>query len=54
VQRPDLSASGKETETAMTIISETHPFVIGVDTHAKKHVLVILNAATGAKLAHGD
>lgn len=54
VQRPELSTSGRETETAMPIISENRPYVIGVDTHAKKHVLVILDTRTGAKLAHND
>lgn len=30
----------------MTIVAHTHPFVVGVDTHARNHVLAIL-AATG-------
>lgn len=29
----------------MSIVSQTHPFVVGVDTHAKKHVYAILTAA---------
>jgi hypothetical protein len=32
----------------MTIVAHRHPFVIGVDTHAKNHALAILTAATGA------
>lgn len=32
----------------MSIVADTHPFVIGVDTHARKHVYTILIAATGA------
>lgn len=31
----------------MTIVADTHPFVVGVDTHARKHVYTILTAATG-------
>lgn len=32
----------------MTIVAHAHPFVIGVDTHARTHALSILVAATGA------
>ena len=32
----------------MTIVAHTHPFIIGVDTHARNHALSILVAATGA------
>ena len=32
----------------MTIVAHAHPFVIGVDTHARNHALSILTAATGA------
>ncbi|GAA2044445.1 IS110 family transposase [Yaniella flava] len=32
----------------MSIVAHTHPFVVGVDTHARKHVYTILTAATGA------
>ena len=32
----------------MTIVAHTHPYVIGVDTHAKNHAYAILSAATGA------
>src|SRR5699024_6447929 len=34
--------------TAMSIVAHTHPFVVGVDTHARNHVYTILTAATGA------
>lgn len=36
----------------MTIVSQHYDHVIGVDTHAKTHTLVILNSA-GARLAEG-
>jgi len=32
----------------MSIVADTHPFVVGVDTHACKHVYSILIANTGA------
>lgn len=32
----------------MSIVAHTHPFVVGVDTHARNHVYTILTAATGA------
>jgi len=35
----------------MTIVAHAHPFVIGVDTHARTHTLAILTAATGAPTA---
>ena len=28
----------------MTIVSHNHPFVVGVDTHARKHVVAVLAA----------
>src|SRR5690625_657675 len=31
----------------MSIVADTHPFVVGVDTHARKHVYTIFFAATG-------
>lgn len=31
----------------MTIVAHSHPFVIGVDTHARTHTLAVLVAATG-------
>ncbi|GAA5226900.1 hypothetical protein GCM10025778_14330 [Paeniglutamicibacter antarcticus] len=36
--------------TAMSIVSHCHPFVVGVDTHARNHVYVILDAANGVLL----
>lgn len=33
--------------TAVTIVAHAHPFVIGVDTHARTHTLAVLVAATG-------
>ena len=33
----------------MTIVSHNHPFVVGVDTHARKHVVAVL-AASGEHL----
>lgn len=35
--------------TAVTIVAHNHPFVIGVDTHARNHALAIL-AATGQQI----
>jgi len=34
----------------MTIVSHAHPFVIGVDTHARTHTLAIMVALTGEQL----
>ncbi|MGB9036711.1 MAG: IS110 family transposase [Paeniglutamicibacter sp.] len=34
----------------MSIVSHAHPFVVGVDTHARNHVYAILDATTGALL----
>ena len=31
----------------MSIVADAHPFVVGVDTHARNHVYTILRAATG-------
>ncbi|MDQ0677794.1 hypothetical protein QFZ30_001176 [Arthrobacter pascens] len=36
--------------TAMSIVAHPHPFVVGVDTHARSHVYAILVATTGALL----
>lgn len=36
--------------TAMSIFSHIHPFVVGVDTHARNHVYAVLDAANGALL----
>ncbi|QNJ93879.1 IS110 family transposase [Mycolicibacterium fluoranthenivorans] len=35
----------------MTIVAHSHPFVIGVDTHARTHTLSVLVAATGELVA---
>ena len=42
------------TTTAMPIVADTHPFVIGVDTHARKHVYTILQANTGGVIDSND
>lgn len=34
----------------MSIVAHSHPFVVGVDTHARNHVYAILAASTGALL----
>lgn len=33
--------------TAISIVADSHPFVVGVDTHARSHVYTILAAKTG-------
>lgn len=38
----------------MTIVAHQYPYVIGVDTHAKNHVLAILAAPTGALVDEGQ
>jgi hypothetical protein len=38
----------------MSIVADTHPFVVGVDTHARKHLYTILTAATGAVVDTSD
>src|SRR5699024_1775430 len=38
----------------MSIVADTHPFVVGVDTHARKHVYSILIANTGAVIDTKD
>ena len=35
----------------MTIVAHAHPFVIGVDTHARTHTLAVLVAGTGELIA---
>jgi len=37
----------KGASTTVSIVAHTHPFVIGADTHARKHVYAILTAHTG-------
>lgn len=38
----------------MSIVAHTRPFVIGVDTHARKHSYAILTPATGALIATNE
>ncbi|MDV2978396.1 UNVERIFIED_CONTAM: IS110 family transposase [Actinomycetes bacterium ARC8] len=38
----------------MTIVSQTHQYVVGVDTHAKKHVYAIIAATTGEHIDTRD
>lgn len=38
----------------MTIVAHAHPFVVGVDTHARNHALSILVAATGELVDEGQ
>lgn len=38
----------------MSIVAHTRPFVIGVDTHARKHCYAILTAVTGALIATNE
>ena len=38
----------------MCIVAHSHPFVVGVDTHARKHVYTILTAATGVVIDTND
>lgn len=38
----------------MSIVAHSHPFVVGVDTHAKNHVYAIIATATGALLQTRD
>ena len=41
-----VPAYGRKPDT-MTIVAHAHPFVVGVDTHARTHTLAVLVAATG-------
>jgi transposase len=38
----------------MAIVSQVHPFVVGVDTHARSHALCILAALTGRVLGQAE
>lgn len=40
--------------TAISIVAHSHPFVVGVDTHARNHVYAILAAKTGEPLDTQD
>lgn len=44
------SVARKVRMTAISIVAHAHPFVVGVDTHARNHVYAILSANTGALL----
>jgi hypothetical protein len=39
------------THSPVTIVAHAHPFVIGVDTHARTHTFAILVAGTGELIA---
>ena len=34
----------------MTIVAYSHPFVVGVDTHARKHVFAIISVPSGEQI----
>lgn len=36
--------------TAQPIVAHCHPFVVGVDTHARNHVYAIIDSSNGALL----
>lgn len=36
--------------TALSIVSHSHRFIVGVDTHARNHVYVIVDATNGQLL----
>ena len=38
----------------MSIVSQTHPFVIGIDAHARNHALAILASPTGEVIDQGQ
>ena len=38
----------------MSIVAHSHPFVVGVDTHAKNHVYAVIATATGELLQTRD
>jgi transposase len=38
----------------MSMVAHTHPFVIGVDAHARNHALAILACPTGEVLDEGQ
>src|SRR5450830_1031152 len=45
-----MSRSGRS-PTTVTIVAHAHPFVVGVDTHARNHALTVLAVATGEVVA---
>lgn len=40
--------------TALSIVAHSHPFVVGVDTHARNHVYALMDASNGALLDTQD
>ncbi|WP_431859241.1 IS110 family transposase [Micrococcus terreus] len=40
--------------TAISIVAHSHPFVVGVDTHARNHVYTVLAATTGELIGTQD
>lgn len=40
--------------SAVTIVAHAHPFVVGVDTHARNHTIAILIASTGELVAREE
>ncbi|MDP9697057.1 UNVERIFIED_ORG: hypothetical protein J2X79_004641 [Arthrobacter globiformis] len=38
----------------MTIVAYSHPFVVGVDTHARKHVFAIIAVPSGERQPAGS
>lgn len=38
----------------MSIVAETYRFVVGVDTHARKHSYAVIDARTGGEVDHAD
>lgn len=45
---------GEESSITMSIVAHTHPFVIGVDAHARTHSLAILAGRTGELVDEGQ
>lgn len=45
-----MSITTGSTVTILTIVAHFHPFVVGVDTHARNHVFAILDSTNGALL----
>jgi len=52
--RPDHVHEEEGASTAMTIVAHSHPFVVGVDTHARNHVYAIIAAGTSELLETRD
>ena len=45
-----MSITTGRTVTILSIVAHSHPFVVGVDTHARNHVFAVLDATNGALL----